>query len=410
MKKFFKVKIQWHIAVILIVILVISLASWFLFAKSMGATLLYYLEKDNSDIQDPVIVETISETVSAVADGSEQDNGLFSRLCAKLDYGLDTIDTIWPVFMKSAMVKADSIFTYYVLGEIQSIQVLEGKDNWLFYKSTNDGDPIADYEGTNLYSAEEMKNTLDAIVYTQSQLESKGIELAILIAPNKENIYSEFMPDTYSHSEVSATDIMIDYLYNNGVNIISPKENLLSAHLDTDVYYRYDTHWNKLGGYIGVRDTLASWGIDIPELSERDITTKNLRDDYHYCTNCDLAEMVGLMSVFNDEIEYEIKDTVAVDWDKFEAEYNMEELSHFSNDDAEIQANLLLVGDSFRAAMIPSLSEIFSDLYVVHKLHYTPEILDIAEPDYIIAEYVERYSSELSSIDFLVNQFSIYTY
>ena len=49
--------------------------------------------------------------------------------------------------MASEISKATSGNTY-----IESTQVLLGKDNWLFYKSTQDGDPIADYQGINHYT------------------------------------------------------------------------------------------------------------------------------------------------------------------------------------------------------------------------------------------------------------------
>lgn len=40
---------------------------------------------------------------------------------------------------------------------IESNTVLLGKDNWLFYKAKDDGNPILDYQGKNHYSADKMK-------------------------------------------------------------------------------------------------------------------------------------------------------------------------------------------------------------------------------------------------------------
>jgi hypothetical protein len=52
--------------------------------------------------------------------------------------------------------------------------------------------------------------------------------------------------------------------------------------------------------------------------------------------------------------------------------------------------------------MIPSLRETFSDVYVVHRSYYTADLLDEIEPEYLIAEYVERYSSNIGKISSLV--------
>ena len=50
----------------------------------------------------------------------------------------------------------------------------------------------------------------------------------------------------------------------------------------------------------------------------------------------------------------------------------------------------------------PSLCEIFSDVYVIHRSYYRTALLDEINPDYLIAEYVERYSSKIGDIEFLI--------
>lgn len=105
-----------------------------------------------------------------------------------------------------------------------------------------DGNHIADYEGTNPYTDSEMENMLKASLSVQNKFADRGTHFVILVPPNKENIYSEFMPDTYKHADTSSTDSLIKYLYDRGVNIVSPKEELLTYHQDFQVYYSYDTH------------------------------------------------------------------------------------------------------------------------------------------------------------------------
>lgn len=303
------------------------------------------------------------------------------------------------LYNKSDLSGIDAAVTYYATGEILSVQVIKGKDGWLFYKSVGDGDTLADYEGTNRQAAEELEEIANTVLMTQKEIEDKGIEFVIMVAPNKENIYAEYMPDIYSHAAESSTDIMIEYLQNKGVNIVSPKETLLNKHLDSELYFRYDTHWNQLGAYMAVRDTLLSWDIAVPELSNRVVTAKGLKGKYHYGAEADLAEMAGLREIFSDEIEYEVEGTVSVDWMVYELEQNSGEVSYFYNEQAKCNATVLLIGDSFRSAMIPSLNEQFTDVYVVHRWKYTQGIVDSISPEYMIVEYVERYSDDMRGID-----------
>ena len=310
----------------------------------------------------------------------------------------DFEDSKWHagIFRKASFSNLDSILTFCVTGEVKSNQVLLGSKNWLFYKSPTDGNSIGDYEGTNRYSEEKMNNILESVLSKQNEIESRGIKFAIIVAPNKENIYSEYMPDNYIHAEVSSTDILIEYLLENGVNIVSPKQEMLDNHMKYQLYYSHDTHWNQLGAYIGVKSVLSLWDIELTSLSERTIFSKKLKENYHPSGEGDLAKMVGLRSFFDDELEYEIDGTVLMDWSAFKKE--QDEVLHYTNDKAEIRATVLLVGDSFRTSMIPALREVYEDVYVVYRSCYKLELLDEIKPDYLIAEYVERFSAGIGGI------------
>ena len=63
---------------------------------------------------------------------------------------------------------------------------------------------------------------------------------------------------------------------------------------------------------------------------------------------------------------------------------------------------VLLVGDSFRTSMIPALSKVFSDVYVLHRSFYNAIMLDEIDPDYVIVEYVERYSENIGEVQNLI--------
>lgn len=152
-----------------------------------------------------------------------------------------------------------------------------------------------------------------------------------------------------------------------------------------------------------MKSVFEAWDISEPDLSKRNILTKNLSKNYHYCGDDDLARMVGLRDiVFNDELEYEIDGTIPMDWQRFADEQNNNQISYFSNPNAQKHATLLLVGDSFRSSMIPALREKFTDVYVAHRLFFTADMLDEIRPNYFIAEYVERNSDEIGAISSLV--------
>lgn len=312
------------------------------------------------------------------------------------------IDIAWDqyIYKREELSRIDALGTYMMIDEILSSEVIYGSDNWLFYKSKKYGsDLIADYEGTNPYTDAEMKNILRASLSVQNRLADRGINFVIFVPPNKENVYSEFMPNIYKHAETSSTDLLIEYLSERGVNIINPKEALLIYHAEYQLYYSYDTHWNQLGAYIGVKSILDTWGMDVSPIYERTILQKELKGNYHEGAVDDLAAIVGLRSKFDDDIEYEIEGTLTMDWKQYQEIQGNQQVSHYENPHAQNDGTLFLVGDSFRSAMIPALREVYKNVYIAYIDYFKPEMLDEINPDYVIVEYVEKYSRNMANID-----------
>lgn len=360
----------------------------------------------------PNVAAADASPAAVAADSEASGNSPFSVLrkagrkignvCRLVDKAVDKVDAWFSVYSKKELSKIDTRITYYATREVQSVQVLSGKGKWLFYKTKTDGDPIADYEGTNLYTEKELETAAKDALAVQEELAERGTKLALLVVPNKENIYSEYMPDTYVKADQTRSDILVESLSEKGVNIVSPKQELLDEHSSTQIYYYYDTHWNQLGSYIGVRKVLSSLGITIPEFSERTYSSKNLYGNFHYCGQDDLAKMAGLRSVFTDEIEYEVDGTVLMEWPDFEYQQSHQQVSHFTNEDAPHKESIFLIGDSFRPAMVPALREQFADVYVILQNYYTPQVLEDIDPDYLIVEYAERFSHRIKRISSLL--------
>lgn len=422
---------KWHIVVIVILILALSVASWVQFVQEMGKSLAGHTSADNKANVLTGSVNKTAETIIPVTTVASSHTPVFaapaqsaaesnttadeeepsvvqkcikkaSRLCAHVDHAVDKIDKWFSVYKRKDLSKMDTRVSYYLTKEVYAVQVLSGKGKWLFYKTKTDGDPIADYEGTNLYTEETMEKKAQSVLAFQKKLADRGTKLAMLVVPNKEQIYSEYMPDTYVHAEKSRSDLLIEYLSQKGVNIVSPKKDLLDIHMSQQIYYYYDTHWNQLGAYIGVRNALASWGISMPDLSERTYSSRNLYGNFHYCGQDDLARMVGLRDVLTDEIEYEVDGTVLMDWPTFEAQQSHKKVSHLVNENAPVKKSVFLIGDSFRPAMVPALREQFSDVYVILQDFYTPDMFDEINPDYLLLEYSERYIHRIDKVSSLI--------
>lgn len=272
---------------------------------------------------------------------------------------------------------------YYVTGVFNSNHVIWGKEDWLFYASKNSGDPIADYEGTNSYSEEELEEAKTNMLELQNTLRKQNIAFCLLIPPNKENVYAKYMPDKYRHTDMSRTDILTEYLSVNGVNCVNPKEALMQCDEEYRTYYKLDTHWNELGAYIGVKEVLSTFDISIPDAADGGIVEGD-------STVYDLADMVGLVDVFPADYGFRVSFTAEHTERIVKEEKNG--LVHYYNDIAQVDSSILLIGDSFMSAMVPTFCTVFKDFYVVHRNNLNSSMLSEIDVDYIILEIVERHS------------------
>lgn len=147
--------------------------------------------------------------------------------------------------MKNDLLGVGTTAMEYMTGSM----VIRGKDNWLFYNAEKQ-QSFNDYLCNNLYEEAELAEITKSYVRLQEKLKELGIELVVFYATNKEQIYPEYMPSSIVPvGTYSRTDQLVDYLRaNTDIPTIYTKEALLKEKEGRQLFYKYDTHWNNLGG------------------------------------------------------------------------------------------------------------------------------------------------------------------
>lgn len=85
---------------------------------------------------------------------------------------------------KNPIVAFGKLADIHVFGEVTSDAVLMGKDGWMFYKLKGEmEDSIADYQGTNHYSVDEMERFGALLKQAEENLASRGIKLVFYMVP-----------------------------------------------------------------------------------------------------------------------------------------------------------------------------------------------------------------------------------
>ena len=107
-------------------------------------------------------------------------------------------------------------------------QVITGTHGWLFYRANGDGSTIPDYQGINHYSPMGLRRAANNLLAAEKAVNKKGAEFIVYMAPNKESIYSEYMPKSIKRKTTyTRADQLCDYLEaNTDLTIGYPKEEL----------------------------------------------------------------------------------------------------------------------------------------------------------------------------------------
>lgn len=258
---------------------------------------------------------------------------------------------------------------------IESTQVLLGKEDWLFYKSTEDGDPISDYQGTNHYDEATMQTIADKLTNERNQFTNYGIDFYILSIPNKSSVYPEYMPDTIERKDTtSRTDLLMKYLEENtDLNVVDAKPTLVKAKKKKPVYYKSDTHFNQIGAFLTVQALKDK--IDGKTDSLKNVKFDKVMNNY----SGDLACLCDMQDTFNDDIQYQLDASTV-------------------NTKIKSNKRILVIGDSFSEVMQSIMSQYFAEVKTVNIWSFEPSLLDEYKPDVVVWEHAERYTDRFNWI------------
>lgn len=266
-----------------------------------------------------------------------------------------------------------------------------GREDWMFCNYDNS---IAYYCGSNVMSEQQMEDKLSLMIKLKQICDIRGIQLQFMIAPNKEQVYSEYMPSYEIENTYKREQRFVDYVRKNSeVNIVYPLAELIAAKKHMSTYYKYDTHWNHYGSFIATRALYKDMGVELSDFDSIDfqessciwglvitagLSWQDYERDYdhipQYKPEVQILETDGEIDIIHTERS---------------AVYRVEST-------ADRDCNFVMVGDSFRLYMVPYLERDFSHVTISHRDNIEDIQDDIKEADILVIECVERMDDGLN--------------
>lgn len=278
--------------------------------------------------------------------------------------------------------------------EIDNGITIQGKNGWAFYDSAKvpDGYTLIDYFGEIRFSEEELKRMAEGVEKARAFYAKRGIDYVIVVAPNKEAMYSEYMPERLQKQRKSAKsrmDFAVEYLQEHTkVKIINFKDALLSAKqkMPMEIYFPLDSHWNEVGGYVGyeaLAGYLNSFGYHLPAIP---LAPEMVSVAGSQKSDLDVAGMTDTnyrVCFLNDMPVKNIKDE----------DHGF--MLVYENAKAPVNKRLLMIRDSFGMGLVPYLNKVFAKTVYAHNKHnkrpQLEALLKEYHPDIMVDELVERY-------------------
>ena len=176
--------------------------------------------------------------------------------------------------------------------------VIIGKDGWLYWNGQDEMEQVA---GVRLLSQVRIGRWIGSLVRMRDWAEARRIRFIFVIAPNKSEIYPEYLPDGLVPAKRTAADQLRDALARDGrIDFVDLRGVMHAAKATGQIYYKTDTHWNPTGAYYALQAVMKGrWpaGIELPPLSDYTVDRTPIPGDiaYYLMQECCLKEPSDLL-------------------------------------------------------------------------------------------------------------------
>tara|TARA_R110002124_G_scaffold54821_2_gene155605 strand:+ start:13872 stop:14990 length:1119 start_codon:yes stop_codon:yes gene_type:complete len=314
-----------------------------------------------------------------------------------------------PNFFNIDFIASNINSLFYKLGiSLNPNQAIIGKEGWIFLGDQYGQAITSRREGINLSSYNEIITQGFYLSLWDKYFKSKGVRsFKVLIGPDKETIYSENLPNWSKFNINEVTDTLI---FNDPLNIfIDPRLAIINAkkNYPGNLYFKIDTHWNELGGWLGYLSLSKEVSKTIPELNW--LEEKNIHiNDKKNINKGDLLRFLKINGLIKDHsIEIDIDSTQPITLEiynlitKKKSIYNenipveiIEDPILVSSKNALNNTKVLWIRDSFGTAMSKFMATTFNEVVHVHKGALNSDklekLVDEFKPEIVLVTTVER--------------------
>jgi len=273
-----------------------------------------------------------------------------------------------------------------------SLNWYEGKDNWLFLGNSYDKS-VAKLKLAIQPSSDELQLTKSHFSEVAEASAKYGARTVLILGPNKESVYPEYLPDAIEPSETKYSSYFLDQLNDiQNFTVHNPTTDLRTLKKSEGfLFWKTDTHWNSKGAFLAFCGFLEKFSIPLPEVEFEEGAVHS-------------GDLIGISGL--EQFPLDSRDDWKAVW-KYQPTWTQGVLQKdkqtsfgavelVTNSKPKSDNYVWVIGDSFAEGMRDYFNATFRQvLYVGHwvdKLAGIPENLAKAreKPDMVVVVRVER--------------------
>jgi len=316
-----------------------------------------------------------------------QQGAGFSRVVTRLLDFPDAYGAYYADYFhwRDRLIRASYSLRLNLLHESVFNDVLLGLDGWMFY--TGEGN-MDDYQRTRTFTPQQVQAMRANLEGIQADLAQRGIRFLVVIAPNKESIYPEYVSASVQRlNGDSRLDVWLAGMQGSPVQVLDLRPAMLKGKTQTQVYYRTDTHWNTYGAYLAYLEMLKPLQEGFPQMQP--LALEGF-DQVEQQVSGDLARMLFTRPL--------IKETSPelLPKQRWQAQsVSLDDNTMVTEIPGSDLPRAVVFRDSFFNSLTQYVSENFSRVLYRSDSRVDFDLIAREQPDVVILEVAERYLDRL---------------
>ncbi|MEH2536422.1 MULTISPECIES: alginate O-acetyltransferase AlgX-related protein [unclassified Bradyrhizobium] len=297
--------------------------------------------------------------------------------------------------LRNWLLSSYNVVKYRVFGNYDtgSGRALFGKNRWMYYTQF---EQIDAYRGRYVVPESHLKEVADGLKRQYDAVTSRGMTYAAVIAPNKQSIYPENLPDWAQRSlGSSATDQILAYVKQQypEIIVIDTRDGVRNAKHLAPLFVPTDIHWTMQAGYFANAEIITSLqkaNVNIPDPSPWSEYAVTPQQD----VGGDLSALISLRAHLKETIYavtksggFRSRRDPTSPYMQFPTLDSFHPTFVYKIDDDRLP-RVLVFRNSFFTSLMPFFSEHFRETIILWR-DFDTAYIDKVHPDIVVRQFFE---------------------